>query len=423
MIQDASSVKKKQFLVAMAAIGGFFILVYAGLLISDPKKPRVQVSTKSRAETELMKNFSTPALQVRDEDKWMQQGTKEIGAVKSQAEQQAQMAKALEARLKALEDRNIESLFPGGNHPVLSNKGEMRTEVVRNLVSKELPPPPPPIGMSLPAGSSPAMGAGTTNPLGGDAANKTMPVDIQEIDLTNPQALIAPDGQKKEGTKAHRVETFVPAGSFAKVVLLGGIDAPTGGQAATNALPVVMRVKSFAHLPNYYKANLKECFITGNAFGDLASERAYIRTSKMSCVLRNGNVLELEVKGHLNGEDGSFGMRGKVVSKQGAMIAKSFFSGLFAGLGNSIAQQSQTLTTTPVGAVTSVDPSKALQAGLSSGATTSLNKIAEFYLQQANQIFPIIEISAERIGEIYLMEGVDFGGIQVADNSADIGLN
>ncbi len=212
-----------------------------------------------------------------------------------------------------------------------------------------------------------------------------------------------------ENNDQHRQDykNFVPAGSFAKVVLLSGFDAPTGGQAAQNALPVVMRVKSFMHMPNNFANNLKECFITGSGYGDLASERAFIRTERISCVLQGGGIIEQKIKGHVVGQDASFGMRGRVVSKQGALLARSFLAGLFSGLGNSVALQSQTLQASPLGTVATVDPSRAMQSALGTGVSTSSGKIADFYLQQANLIFPVIEISAMRIGEVFLVEGVD----------------
>jgi conjugal transfer pilus assembly protein TraB len=129
----------------------------------------------------------------------------------------------------------------------------------------------------------------------------------------------------------------------------------------------------------------------------------------MSCVLKNGNVLEVAIKGLVNGEDGSFGMRGKVISKQGQMLMQAAFAGLFGGLGSGIAQQNATIQSSALGTVTTIDPNKVMQSGLATGASTSLNKISDFYLAQANAIFPVIEIAGTRAGEVYLMEGADFG--------------
>ncbi|HQV23489.1 MAG TPA: hypothetical protein PLJ88_10410, partial [Agitococcus sp.] len=63
------------------------------------------------------------------------------------------------------------------------------------------------------------------------------------------------------------------------------------------------------------------------------------------------------------------------------------------------------------------DPNKTVESGIATGVATSASKIADFWLSQANAIFPIIEISAGRIGEVFLMEGADFGELKVAVNS------
>jgi conjugal transfer pilus assembly protein TraB len=250
------------------------------------------------------------------------------------------------------------------------------------------------------------------------------PATIEEIDLSDggivkaTKGLLVNKDKDSNSTTGKTVESFVPAGAFAKVVFLTGFDAPTGGQAQGNALPVVMRVKSFMTLPNRFKSNLKECFIIGNGYGDMASERAYIRIERLSCVLRDGKVLETKVKGHVAGEDASFGLRGRVVSKQGQLIAKSFFAGLFSGMGKNIAEQNSVQQTSALGVVTTYDPNKTVESGIATGVATSASKIADFWLSQANSIFPIIEISAGRIGEVFLMEGADLGDLKVsADNS------
>lgn len=411
-LPDTQAVKKKQGMIIAGLGVGLLAIIWAGLTLQDQK---TGIAVKP-AEPETAKNFSTPSTQVRDEDKWMNEGGKQVQKNTQEVDDLKREIQALKEKQDNAGKDQTEVAITGASSPA---GGKAASNSNKNFLNSSLPlvPPPPAAVPPPPPGSSISSGIVPPSPDGKVVA----PVnDFQQVDMTDDQANAGKghgDPDKKDKT-IRNINTFVPAGSFAKVVLLGGVDAPTGGQAASMALPVVMRVKSFFHLPNYYQANLKECYITGNAYGDLPSERAYVRTGKMSCVLKNGSVLEVEVKGHLNGEDGSFGMRGHVVSKQGELLAKGFFSGMFAGIGNSIAMQNQIVQTSALGTVTSVDPSKATQSGLATGASTAANKVADFYMQQANQIFPIIEIAAGRIGEVYLMEGSDFGSALI---NADAG--
>lgn len=407
-LPSVKDTKKKQTMVIAGVGMAFLAIIWGGLTLQDSKTGQTTVAKP--AEPESYKRFTTPSTQVRDEDKWMAEGGNQVQKLTQGQDDLRREMEAFKAEKARVEQERL-AAAAGGKEGGSSPASSFLQSALPNV-------PPPPMPIAPPAPGTPISGG--TMPLTPDG--KPMPSnDFQQVDLTDDQAkgkVYSTDPSKdKEKSIVKNINTFVPAGAFAKAVLLGGVDAPTGGQAANMALPVVMRVKSFFHLPNYYQQNLKECFITGNAYGDLPSERAYIRTDKMSCVLRNGSVIEVAVKGHLNGEDGSFGMRGRVVSKQGQMLAKAFFSGMFAGIGSSIAQQNQIVQSSALGTVTTVDPNKAAQSGVATGASTALNKVADFYMQQANQIFPIIEIAAGRVGEIYLMDGADFGAALINANA------
>ncbi|MCG6418409.1 hypothetical protein K6U51_10210, partial [Vibrio fluvialis] len=89
--------------------------------------------------------------------------------------------------------------------------------------------------------------------------------------------------------------------------------------------------------------------------------------------------------------------------------AKSLLAGVASGIGSSISQQYQQVSTSALGNVTTIDPNKALESGLATGTSNALEKIADFYIARANETYPIIEVDANRIGEIILLGGTDFG--------------
>jgi conjugal transfer pilus assembly protein TraB len=47
---------------------------------------------------------------------------------------------------------------------------------------------------------------------------------------------------------------YLPSGAFTRAVLLGGLDAPTGGQAQRNPQPVLLRLVDNAVLPNHFRS-------------------------------------------------------------------------------------------------------------------------------------------------------------------------
>ena len=147
-----------------------------------------------------------------------------------------------------------------------------------------------------------------------------------------------------------------PAAPSRAAVLLGGLDAPTGGQAQRNPQPVLLRLADNAILPNQFRARVKECFIVGAGYGDVSSERAYIRTESLSCVTRDGTAIDVPVKGYVAGEDGKAGMRGRLVSKQGQILANALLAGVASGIGHAFTQSSTTLSVSPLGTTSTVDP-------------------------------------------------------------------
>ena len=105
--------------------------------------------------------------------------------------------------------------------------------------------------------------------------------------------------------------------SFTRGTLLGGLDAPTGGQSQSNPHPVLIRLSDNSVLPNRFRGEYRDCFVVAAGYGDISAERAYLRTESLSCVRADGAALEVRIQGSVYGEDGKVGMRGRLVTKQG----------------------------------------------------------------------------------------------------------
>src|SRR3546814_3455429 len=91
--------------------------------------------------------------------------------------------------------------------------------------------------------------------------------------------------------------------------------------------PSLIRIKNEAILPNRFRADFRECFLIAGGWGDLSSERAYLRAERLSCVRNDGSVLESSLEAYATGEDGKAGIRGRLVSKQGQILERSLMAG------------------------------------------------------------------------------------------------
>ena len=229
-----------------------------------------------------------------------------------------------------------------------------------------------------------------------------------EVSDSTVAALAAPQAQpqaagmssapvKEEKTSA---ENYLPAGTFMRVVLLAGLDAPTGGQAQNNPHPILMRVLDPAQLPNRYLADMKDCVVTANGYGDLSSERAYVRTDRMSCIDQKGGAVDVSVKGYVAGEDGKAGMRGRLVTKQGQVLANAFLAGIGSGIGDAFSQSLTTTSVSPLGATSTVNTGEIAQYGLAKGVGNAMDTLAKYYIKLAEQLFPIIEVDGGRVEAI-----------------------
>jgi len=172
-----------------------------------------------------------------------------------------------------------------------------------------------------------------------------------------------------------------------------------------------MRVKSDAILPNHFTHDIKECFVLVSGFGVMSSERAQLRTETYSCIRENGQVLEGKLDGYVVGEDGRVGARGRLVSKQGSLIAKSLAAGVLSGIGQAITPTNvPQLNLNPSSMVQTqtTDASTVAQTGVARGLSDASKAAAHFYLEIAREMTPVVEIDAGRKLTIVLIKGVEF---------------
>jgi conjugal transfer pilus assembly protein TraB len=206
---------------------------------------------------------------------------------------------------------------------------------------------------------------------------------------------------------------YIPAGSIVTGTLITGMDAPTGQQSRQDPHPALLRIKHEAILPNRFRADIRECFVLMGGYGSLSSERAYLRGETISCVREDGGVVESSLNSYTVGEDGKAGVRGRLVSKQGQFLARALMAGFLESFASAFDQA-------PVPSIDINEDGEsgsseqvyqqafsedALQSATVSGAGRAMDRLAEFYIDQAEGLFPVIEVDAGREVEIVLVNG------------------
>lgn len=205
--------------------------------------------------------------------------------------------------------------------------------------------------------------------------------------------------------KANRT-IYLPPG-FMKARLLTGIDALASHDATTNPEPIIARVQAPAVLPNDVKANLAGCFVIGNATGSLAKERVEVQLVSISCVdFDEHAVVDQPIKGFFVDADGKKGLSGKVVTRAGATLARSFIAGTIAGIAQTVEGTFGDVSTSALGSVRTLDAGDAAKSGVAGGLSRSSDKLTDFYLDLARQAGPVVEVGAAKDVVVVIQEGL-----------------
>jgi len=416
---SAVSIKRRQYLLlagigAVIVIGTVFSVSLTGSNSATERQPRPKST-----------NILSPGAQVDPRDAWRGQADAQLRAIELKSRELVQRDKEMEGQTREMIERlrkleggagagsasNGLTALPPPPVPAPATRPSFGPDTPDTYLSSggpqrlPLPPPPPPPQATRPGSFGPTPAPAINAGLAGAQSG------IVSITLADPAPATKPGVDPAIKASAPRdTRRYIPSGAFTRALLLGGLDAPTGGQAQRNPQPVLMRLMDNAVLPNQFRSKVKECFVVGAGYGDVSSERAYIRTESLSCITRDGTAIDVPVKGYVAGEDGKAGMRGRLVSKQGQILANALLAGVASGIGQAFTQSSTTMSISPLGTTSTVDPGKQLGAGVSTGVGKALDRLAQYYITLAEKVFPVIEIDAGRTVDIVLTQGIALPG-------------
>lgn len=300
----------------------------------------------------------------------------------------------LSTRLSELKARGVSAVVGGPRGPGLSGP------------PGSFPPLPPPLS---PTSSSGGPVVPVSLPVS-KGVSGVMPSSVGPVAMEPSQAGIHvlfkadPAVIKKAAEKKYWLNT----GTIIPVKLISGMDAPAkagqgggGGSGAgpsASPYPVLMVIRDLAKLPNEVTIDARECFILGEGVGELSSERVQIRGTSLSCVKSNGDAVDIELKGFVNGEDSKLGLRGRVVMKEGAVLGRALLAGFVSGISTAFMpyQQGFNISSSPAQAFNFPSPDRLAMAGAAGGMGNAARLLAKHYSQMAASIYPIIEIDANR---------------------------
>ena len=362
--------KQKRNRVIALGLAGITVVAFILLLQSGQKRSPLKVqNTENWGETE----------EDVYKQKWMAEAKSELELqkekLKALEQKQSKIEKNLERILKTLEELKKQQT---AGLPKFPPKKELKKESMeeKEITKEPLKPLIPP-----PQNFRPRV------------INDVVALEVEKKEISTSS-----NQEKQEKNKKEGVRIIIPPGTFVKAVLLSGVDAPTIGEGVAKEYPVLLEILDKAFLPNDWRLDIKKCFAIGWARGDLASERAYIRIDRISCIAKSGKVYVAKGKNiaTVYGEDGKVGLLGRVVAKEGAILARALVAGFLQGVSKILQQSSTVVSISPQGATSTLKPSQATEYAILGGVSHAADILAKEYERLIKLTFPVIEIPAGR---------------------------
>jgi len=209
---------------------------------------------------------------------------------------------------------------------------------------------------------------------------------------------------------------YVPPNAYVEAKVLVGVDAATGTSYSQDPKPVLFRILGPAiHVGSsgkFQTTDLTGCLINGAAYGELPSEKVYVKLQKITCPAGPGRFSVATVEGYVTSK-GKAGVRGPVISREGQFTSRALVAGALNGLGQGLSknvQASQSGVTTSItgaGALSAqeLSPAQIATGSLGTGVSQAASMLADYYIKRAEQYQPVIEMPTGIQVELVFLSG------------------
>ena len=211
--------------------------------------------------------------------------------------------------------------------------------------------------------------------------------------------------------------SFIPETAYIKGILLGGIAVSTSIGSSSEPVPVVIRITDRGSLPKNFNIDLTHCKIMGSSYGDLSSERAIVRAEVLSCTDPLTELVHTtKIAGQIHGDDGMNGIKGKVVQTSGKHLKNAMIGGMISGFAGAAKGQDQMIITGfGAGASKKKGAGDMLKEGGFAGASNAAEKIADYYIKQAESMSPVLLVSGGTKVDVVFTKGVYLNALDIQE--------
>lgn len=199
------------------------------------------------------------------------------------------------------------------------------------------------------------------------------------------------------------VNNYVFSNTFAKAVALSGADVSAGVLGQSNPDVMIFQIIDDGVMPNKHKSHLRNCFVSASVVGDISSERGKLRTERISCIHLDGKSVDTQVTGIVS--DSKNGIRGRPVWRDEPMVKKAFWGNFWESMGNIGQQYSNDYSVSPLGSVSTINPSRIPLAAASNGGSGAAKMYAQYNIKRAEMYHPIIQLPPGTVVDVTFLKG------------------
>jgi len=400
-IAENAATARKQKLVLLG--GGGLIALLGIWYIMDDTTQTIEQATGSEVETTV----STDAMMNRQlaDQEWMSvyehqlnEQDRRLQGIEGGGDQYAE----LQAQIEALRGENA-AMAADGTRVLDAYERENQQLQQQLQQAQSRPVAPGPVAAAAAMGVAPAAGAPAA------AADAAAPRS-SNVRLTS---FAAASGTASRIDPANGVTTYtdsanyLPPNSIANATVIVGVDATTNTRSQSDPLPVLLRVtgpaRSVFQDGRLLATRVQGCMVNGAAYGDLSSEKVYVKLLRMTCPQPGGRYAVSQVQGFL-AYGGKVGIRGRVISREGGLTTQAFLAGLLGGAGEAFS------TANRIPRITQGDPElpSAENVGvtaLGGGAETAGTTLSDYLIERAEQYQPVVEMPTGARVEVVFLDG------------------
>ncbi len=290
-------VKRKQYLWLGIVVVGAASAIGGALYLSDVD---MSGNGETVAEQEPVPDM-TGVVDTTFDDKVRQHATTEMQVTAAQMQKQyEEIRRELDVlnKQRGYDQRRIEKL--GQDNAALAEQvkalGANPVTATGEPVPQTPASPPGPEGEPQPGNtpvSFPPQGSVAVPPptafYPGNGVTPPPQVTYQSVPVPNRiQRKVFTRNEGKQGPSL----PYIPSGSFAKAMLIEGADANASVTGNESTVPMQLRITGLVEMPNSKTYDATGCFVGLEAWGDVSSERAIVRTRNISC-LKDGKTIDI----------------------------------------------------------------------------------------------------------------------------------